>query len=73
MDINLQIECKNVAIVAKTYKTVAVEIEYADMENVLDNFTLKQIVDNYGTGVLLDQIGIEECKRYFDLVEDSEK
>lgn len=47
--------------------TIRFSAKHAD---VLDNFSVADIAAHFDTAELLDQIGVEECKEHFGLVEE---
>jgi len=66
---NLTIECEDVSITPDGYKSISVEIRKADLAQLMENFTIKDIVGHFNVGELLDEIGQSEVERHFDLIE----
>ena len=60
-------KCANVN--AENYKMISVDIEGADQDEIMDNFTIEQFVNKFSVYEILDFIGLDECKRHFDLVD----
>lgn len=69
MDLN--ISCNNLEINSSTSRLVNVTINGVDEDDILVNIPIAKIVQFYGSKDLLEEIGIEECKGHFDLIEDS--
>ena len=58
-------KCANVN--AENYKMISVDIEGADQDKIMSNFTIEQFILKFSVSEILDFIGITECKEYFDV------
>jgi hypothetical protein len=67
MDIELVVE--NVTVTPRGYKQILVLMEEVEESEVLDSFSIDQIIKHFKTEDLLDAIGQEEVMEYFDLQE----
>ena len=70
---NLTIECESANINPNGYKGVSVEIHKADFNQLMESFTVKDVVAYFDTGDLLDTIGEDEAKKHFDLIDNTEE
>lgn len=69
---DLKLDCRFVNISpGYSTKEVTAEIQNVAEADVLEHFNVQEIVSHFGIKALLDEIGANECKKYFDLV-DSE-
>jgi hypothetical protein len=69
---NLNFECKDCQISVGYSGKIALDIDGADVDNVLDNIKVIEVVSHFDHGKLLDLIGMKECMNYFDLKENNE-
>jgi len=73
MNRDIEFTCNNVDITPYHGHSVNVIVSNADIDDiildVLCELKPKDIVENYDINYLLDEIGIEKCKTYFDLEE----
>lgn len=67
MDMELEVE--NVTVAPRGYKQVLLVIEGVEESEVLNFFSIDQIIQHFKTGDLLDAIGQDEVMEYFDLQE----
>ena len=58
----------NVTIEASGRQAVSISIN-ADLQSLLDDLTAKEIVDHSDYELLLEAIGVDRVKDYFDLAE----
>lgn len=65
----LVIEAKELTIDAMNAYKVNVNLEGCDKGDVLNNFTVEDVVKHFYKNEILDEIGIEKVMDYFDLVE----
>lgn len=65
---DIQIDCKSAVITPASNREVSVEIEGAEIQDILHHFTVEQIVDHFKTNELLDAIGQDEAEKHFDLI-----
>lgn len=70
---NIEFSCSDIDITPIHGYSINVVASDADIDEViidiLGEIQPKDIVDNCDIGELLDAIGIDECKKYFDLEE----
>lgn len=69
---DLNFKCTDAQVSADNYKRISVNIEGADIDNVLENFTIEEIINALGEDKLLEAIGEDRCKEYFDLKSNDE-
>ena len=67
MDLKIMAKCANVN--AENYKRISVEIEGADIDEIIDIITIEQFVNRVDIHKILDVIGEKECKDYFHLTD----
>ena len=65
MNLKIMAKCANVN--AENYKMISVDIEGADQDEIMSNFTIEQFILKFSVSEILDFIGITECKEYFDV------
>jgi hypothetical protein len=64
---NISFYCESVEVQANNGREVYAEIKGASDRNVLDNYSLSQIVEHFGVGDLLEEIGESDCVEHFNL------
>jgi hypothetical protein len=64
---NLSFYCESVDISPDNGRQIYVEVKGASDRNILDNYTISQIVDHFGSDDLLDEIGESDCVEHFNL------
>lgn len=57
-----------VEVEASSSRNVGISFD-ANESDVLENISIKNIVYHFGAADLLDEIGVDECKKRFDLVD----
>ena len=68
---NITIKGNNVTVSSTSGNMVSVEIDGIDIDEVIGEFTIKQIVNSVDVDDLLDEIGIDAVKDYFNLIDDA--
>ena len=66
---DITVSARKVNVDSNGYKSVSIEIEDIDKEQLLENLKIEDFLDYFGIDKVLDEIGIEECKEHFDLSE----
>jgi hypothetical protein len=69
---DITITAKNISVDANYHKHINVELTDIDIEEVMDNFSIEQFVNKFNISNVLDFIGSDECKDYFDLIDNPE-
>jgi hypothetical protein len=64
--------CKSATVKSDWNRNISVDIEGADISDILECFELKYTIKALGTSKFLDAIGMEECMDYFDLIENTQ-
>ena len=64
---NLTFYCESVDISPDNGKQIYVEVKGASDRNILDTYTLSQIIEHFGVGDLLEEIGESDCAEHFHL------
>lgn len=59
-------------MVANYYGHLEVEVDLVDADDVLRNFNVADVVDNFDTDMLLHEIGIDEIKKYLEQQENND-
>ena len=67
---NITLTTDNVTITPSSSRRVDVEMGDIEASDLLDNVTIKQVLDHFNTSEILDAIGIDEVKNYFNLIEE---
>ena len=66
MDLNF--DCKDVYISANSNRTVCLNIKGAEEIDILEHFSLNDIIGHFGASKLLNEIGEDAAKYQFGLV-----
>lgn len=53
------------------YNSISVTISGTDIDDILGNITIKEAIAFYGISNILAEIGSDECKEQFDLIENN--
>jgi hypothetical protein len=69
---DLKLRCDSVEITPETYKEIYVHVKEASNREILNHFEVSDILNHFTASELLEEIGIDECKSYFDLIENPE-
>lgn len=64
---NLDFDCEKVEIKHSTAYKINVEIVGADDGDILNHFTTKDIISHFDEDELLQEIGEEKAKKFFDI------
>jgi len=67
---NITFDAMRVELEASFNRDVRVSAEIDDISDVLDNFTIEEIIAHYGTGEVLDKIGESEAREHFGIEEE---
>lgn len=67
MDLNLK--CKKIEIDGHDWRKINIEIIDTDLDDVMENIDVNDAINFYNKDVILDTIGIEYVKQYFELEE----
>ena len=68
--IDLNLDCDEVQVTNGGSRTVTVSLEKVQKSDVLDNFDLDDITWHFDEDKILDHIGLDAVKKYFDLTEN---
>ena len=68
MKMDLEFTCKTVSI-TPNHNEVAVSIGSVQNVDILEHFSLKEIIIHFGYDSFLDEIGVDQVKQYFSLSE----
>jgi len=69
---NLEFNAKEARILAGGYKLIEVIAEGVTLSEVLDQVKIEDVIRHYDDWNILDKIGIDRVKDYFDLTEITE-
>jgi hypothetical protein len=69
---SITLTATSVTVTPSSYNRVDVELEMDDESEVLDEIGIRTAIAHYGDDDLLDEIGVEYVKQYFNLIEKSE-
>lgn len=67
---NLSFSCKNVTISPNTGREMSIDIEVQYASDILREIDISDIVDHYDKDDLLEKIGVDAAKKYFDLIDN---
>ena len=67
---NITIRGKDVNVSSTSGNMMSVEIDGIDIDDVISEFTTNQIVNSVYVKDLLDEIGIDAVKDYFNLIDN---
>lgn len=71
-DLTLTVANVSISYSNHSSKKVEVDLENITPKEVLDQFTIEEIIDHFDWSEILDAIGIDKCKEHFDLIEETE-
>jgi len=66
---NIILSAKEARVEPNYNKTLTVIIDGVDKDEVMDSITVDDFIKHFGIDKVLDEIGEEECKDYFNLTE----
>lgn len=58
---------------SSTQKELYVEIENVDETEILNCFSIQDVIDHFGEDEILDKIGADRVKEYFNLKDSEEE
>jgi hypothetical protein len=64
---NLVFNCETATITGTTKFRACIEADGVEMGPILDEFTVEEIVKYFDHGLLLDAIGEDEIREYFEI------
>lgn len=64
---NINLDCANVKITPYGNRNISLEIEDVSESEILNNFSEQEIVKHFDFSKLLEEIGVENAKDYWDL------
>jgi hypothetical protein len=70
MDVTLNV--KTVKSTGTNYRSTEVELEGVEKSELMDNLTIQDFIDHFGDDKILDTLGEDRCKDYFDLINNDE-
>lgn len=68
--ISFDLNCTNVAISPNGNTSVNLFMEGVDKEDLFDNIDIDDTISHYGYKKILDEIGEEEVRKYFNIPEE---
>lgn len=66
-EINLSLTASNCSVETHSTRKISVDIENADKSEILEHFTIEEIISHYGDDVLLDSIGQDRAIEHFEM------
>lgn len=72
MKVDLVLTCSAAEVRPLNYKKVEVRIEDIGVAEILGHISLSDAIDHYGDNTLLNEIGIDRVKEYFNLQDSKE-
>lgn len=69
MEKNMRIRCEEVTISGLSGSAVILELVNVDSDDLIDQFSVKEVVDYFEEHRVLDHIGKERAMEYWGLVE----
>lgn len=73
---DITITARKAEIMGTGYQQVSVELTNVDLDDLISSIPIDKFIDyhkNYNTNAVLDAIGEEEVKDYFDLIENTQQ
>lgn len=67
--IDLSFDAEEARIVPRDYKMIQVNTYQVSKREVLDQFSIEDMLYHFNYDDILDGIGSDYCKKYFDLIE----
>ena len=67
---DLKIETSSTKIIPLGYRMLEVSLEDVENGNILDQFTIDEILSHFNINDILEQIGKEKVCEYFGLIDD---
>jgi len=64
---NLSIDCKSAEISGGYNNQITVEINDADMKDVMNSVSIDDFIEHFGIGEVLSSIGQDEAIKYWDI------
>ena len=64
---SISFNCKTVTTDPNSSKSLSVSADDVDIEEVVNNFSVTEIITAIGAGALLDEIGVDKCIDHFGL------
>ena len=63
----MKLECSSATISAISGKEISISIEDVHNSDILNHFTIEQVIDHFDEDKFLDAIGEEKARKYFDI------
>jgi hypothetical protein len=67
---DLKIETSSTKIIPLGYRMLEVSLEDVENSNILDQFTIDEILSHFNINDILEQIGKEKVCEYFGLIDE---
>jgi predicted RNA-binding protein associated with RNAse of E/G family len=68
-EISLKISCEGVEISPNGYRSIDLDITAINSYSILEQFDIDTVIQFFTIDALLEKIGADECKEYFDLTD----
>jgi hypothetical protein len=69
----LEFDAENVSIQPRGYEAVTVTLYKPDIAQMIDAIGLDKFLDHFDEDAILEQIGSDKAKKYFDLTEKDDE
>lgn len=71
-DINIKVNASKVEIEPIGYKLIEVSLEGVDTDEILKQIDIEFVISYFDITNILNEIGVDEVKKHFDLIETPE-